>query len=169
MNVLGIEYGAEAYFIFEKTIQDLSTAEETYGNMKLAINIIPKIQISGHGSVEMNEEITQSVKELHVKFHGDFVLSSNPTTFEEAVKIYKNLSALVLGEKAQTVPMKVYLYPLKKIDDSKIFAVVRDISESLVSDLIEIMQDLEDAIEDAEELIEGIASKPLYYFSTKNI
>ena len=62
------------------------------------------------------------------------------------MKIYKELPNFVVGENAQRVPMKVCLYPMKKIDESKLFAIVRDISESLVEELVNVIQDLEDVM-----------------------
>ena len=67
--------------------------------MDLSVNSIPSTSIAVDGGVEMNNELKEKVKDLHVKFHGDFVLPSNPTTFEEAVKIYKELPNFVVGGK----------------------------------------------------------------------
>ena len=163
----GIEYGAEAYFIFEQSVSDESQVQDVQGNLNVAVNAIPGIKIEGHGSVQMNEDLEEKVKDLKVKFHGDFILETNPTTFEGAVKIYKGLPNFVEGEDAQSVPMKVYLYPLNKIDESKIFAIVKDISESVVAELVEIMQGLEDAIEEAHDIDESTVAKRFFVFGQK--
>ena len=105
---------------------------------------------------------------MKVKFHGDFILETNPTTFEEAVIIYKELPNFVKGENAQSVPMKVYLYPLNKFDESKIFAIARDISESIVAELVEIMQDLEDAVEKAQDIEESTIAKRFFVFGQRS-
>ena len=63
--------------------------------------------------------------------------------------------------------MKVYLYPLNKIDESKIFAFVKDISESIVAELVEVMQDLEDAIEEARDVDESTVAKRFFGFGQK--
>ena len=63
--------------------------------------------------------------------------------------------------------MKVYLYPLNKIDESKIFAIVKDISESIVAELVEIMQDLEDAIEKAQDIADSTVAKRFFVFGQK--
>ena len=112
----------------------------------------------------MEHELRENVKNLRVKFHGDFVLSTNPTTFEEAVRIYQDLPNEILKADFQAVPMRVYLYPLNKIDKSKIFTFVRDISESLIRQLVEIIQDLEDAVEEVQELEESVVAKHFYVF-----
>ena len=162
-----IKYGAEAYFIFEQSVFDESQVQDVQGNLNVAVNSIPGIKIEGHGSVDMNDDLKKKVKDLKVKFHGDFILETNPTTFEEAVKIYKDLPKFVTGEDAQSVPIKVTLYPLNKIDESKIFAIVKDISESIVAELVEIMQDLEDAIEEAQDIEESTVARRFFMFGQK--
>ena len=37
----GIEYGAEAYFIFEQSVSDESQVQDVQGNLNVAINSIP--------------------------------------------------------------------------------------------------------------------------------
>ena len=164
---VGIEYGAEAYFIFEQTITDNSNTAEVYAQMESTIKIIPGLKISAEAGLEMEHELKKNVKHLRVKFHGDFVLSTNPTTFEEAVKIYQDLPNEILKENFQAVPMIVHLYPLNKIDTSKIFTIVRDISESLIRQLVAIMQELEDAMEEVQELEESVVAKHFNVFKLR--
>ena len=159
---LGIEYGAEEYFIFENVITEKSNKAEVYAQLETAVKIIPGLKVSVDASVEMDHGTREKVKDLRVKFHGDFVLSTNPTTFEEAVKIYQDLPREILRPNFQAVPMRVYLYPLNKFDKNKIFTIVRDISKSLINQLVEIMQELEDAVEEVQELEESVVGKHFY-------
>ena len=164
IHILGIEYGAEAYFIFEKATDESTSREQAYGNLELSINKIPSVSISGHGSLNMSNELREHAKGLHVKFHGDFVLTNNPTTFEEAVKIYKELPNLMKGQNAQSVPMTIYLYPLNKIGESKSFRIVRDICKSLVDDVAEVIQDLDSSLEDAQDMAQSTVAEHFSVF-----
>ena len=135
--------------------------------MKMAVNAIYATSTEIGGAVKTNNELRDSVKDLHVKFHGDFVLPYNPTTFEEVIKIFNNLPDFEVVEKTQSVPMRVYLYPLKKIDENKIFSIIRDINESLVNKLVIVMQDLEDALEEACQLDQSTVSEHFIVFKRK--
>ena len=52
--------------------------------------------------------------------------------------------------------MKFYLYTLPKLNPTRSFAVVRDISDSLVSDMVQIIQDLEDYREEIQDFVGSV-------------
>lgn len=88
-------------------------------------------------------------------FYGDVVLKQNPSTFEEAVNVYRTLPDLIRGEKNGEicgVPQVAYLYPLKKLD-SKAAVLVRTISNNLVNDCAKLIADYEKIALDAGELL----------------
>ena len=157
----------QAYFIFEKRMTDLSHESEIYGELRAVLDIISILEVDAYGRVELNEELNRKINNLHIKFFGDFVLPHNPTTFEEAVKIYKELPNYVIGQDAHSVPMKVYLAPLQMLDPTGTFDVIQDISESLISDVVTIMQGLEDAKEEAQDLSRSIAARDFSFIARK--
>ena len=164
---VGIEFGAQAYFIFEKTIDQSSHENEIYGELEAIVNVLEIIKISVHGRVEINETLRQAVNTMRMSFHGDFVLPHNPTTFDDAVRLYQKLPDFIAGENPQSVPKKVYLYPLRKLDPNRVFGIIRDISKNLISNVVAIMQELEDAREDALDLSGTIAARYFAFFRNK--
>ena len=146
---------------------DLSHESEIYGELRAVLDIISILEVDAYGRVELNEELNRKINNLHIKFFGDFVLPHNPTTFEEAVKIYKELPNYVIGQDAHSVPMKVYLAPLQMLDPTGTFDVIQDISESLISDVVTIMQGLEDAKEEAQDLSRSIPARDFSFIDRK--
>uniref|UniRef100_A0AAY4BKH9 B30.2/SPRY domain-containing protein n=1 Tax=Denticeps clupeoides TaxID=299321 RepID=A0AAY4BKH9_9TELE len=142
--VVGILYGAEAFMVFEDTAADESEKQEIHGNLSVMIKKIPGIEISGEGKVEMNDEDKDMVKNMSCTFHGDFLLEQNPTSYEEAVLVYKELPTLLGKDGEKAVPVKVWLYPLNKLND--VAAQIKNmVSESLVSQLKKVMEDFHEA------------------------
>ena len=166
-HILGIEYGVQAYFIFEKAMTDLSNEKEVYGELQSVLNVISVLSVDANGQVELDDDISSKVNDLNIKFYGDMVLPHNPTTFEEAVKIYRELPSFVTGQNAHSVPMKVYLAPLEKLDPSRAFAEIREISKSLISNIVTIMQELENAKEEAQDLSRSIAARNFGFIERK--
>uniref|UniRef100_A0A3B5QV79 SPRY-associated domain-containing protein n=1 Tax=Xiphophorus maculatus TaxID=8083 RepID=A0A3B5QV79_XIPMA len=54
---------------------------------------------------------------INCQFYGDFLLD-NPTSFEDALKTYQNLSKILRENKNNSVPVEVFLTPLKKYDSN---------------------------------------------------
>ena len=94
---------------------------------------------------------------LRVKFYGDFVPDTNPTTFDDAVDLYKKLPGL-LGNTENSVPLVVYLHPLCDID-SKASKLVREISASLVNEITEILEQLHEYATRCSDLMKTPACK----------
>uniref|UniRef100_A0AAY4BWA7 B30.2/SPRY domain-containing protein n=1 Tax=Denticeps clupeoides TaxID=299321 RepID=A0AAY4BWA7_9TELE len=142
--VVGVLYGAEAFMVFEDTAADESERQEIHGNLSMMIKKIPGIEISGEGKVEMNDEDKDMVTNMSCTFHGDFLLEQNPTSYEEAVLVYKELPTLLGKDGEKAVPVKVWLYPLNKLND--VAAQINNmVSESLVSQLKKVMEDFHEA------------------------
>ena len=135
---------------------------------------IPTILITNHGSLNLTGELREHAKNINVKFHGDLVLPTNPTilptnptTFEEAVKVYKDLPNLVVRENAQSVPMKIYLYPLNKIGEPKSVRTVREISKHLVDKVVKVIQSLDSSLEDVKDMIQSTVAEQVLGFRLK--
>ncbi|KAJ8404056.1 hypothetical protein AAFF_G00344060 [Aldrovandia affinis] len=91
----------------------------------------------------MSDTEQRQVNKLNCTFHGDFALVNNPVTFQDALKVYCDLPKL-LGEKGEkAVPMRVWLYPLKKLD-SAAAQLVRQISVGLVRRAQHILDEIDD-------------------------
>ena len=141
--VSGILYGAQAFFVFDRSQSEKENKEDIEGNMNIMIKKIPQFSIEGKGSLKITEQEENQTKHLECTFHGDFKLPSNPSTYEEAIDIYKQLPSL-LGENGEhAVPLEIHLYPLTLLD-STAAKMVREISIVAISQAQDILQSLDD-------------------------
>nr|BAV10435.1 sftoxin alpha-subunit [Siganus fuscescens]BAV13028.1 sftoxin alpha-subunit [Siganus fuscescens] len=108
--VIGILYGANAFFVFDSDKIDTANVQEIQGSMEAVIKKIPSVEISGQGSVKLTEDESTITNGFTCKFIGDIILTSNPTTFEDAVQTYAQLPSMMGTE--NSVPLKVWLVPL---------------------------------------------------------
>ncbi|KAJ8390629.1 hypothetical protein AAFF_G00102350 [Aldrovandia affinis] len=150
--VTAVMYGAEAFMVFNQTACDYKDNQEIKGNLDVMIKKIPTIEISGSGKVVMTDEEKKKVNEFSCTFHGDFELKQNPSNYEEAVLVYKDLPNL-LGEKSENaVPVRVWLYPLKALD-SKAAQLGREVKMQQILSLEALMEHLHEAKMRANDLI----------------
>ncbi|KAM9336975.1 neoverrucotoxin subunit beta-like [Symphorus nematophorus] len=111
--VTGIEYGADAFFVFDSEKLDASSIQDIQGSMEAVIKKIPKLGVEGKVDMKLTDEEKDVTNKFSCKFYGDFILDSNVTTFEDALRTYEELPKL-LGENGEnSVPVKVWLMPLK--------------------------------------------------------
>ncbi|XP_070582997.1 neoverrucotoxin subunit beta-like [Erythrolamprus reginae] len=122
--VTAILYGAQAFFVFD-----------------LQATIKKEISNTGQTDTKLNEEEKENALKFNCKFHGDFSLDQNPVTFNGAMQVYKTLPKMLgkVGEKA--VPVRVWLYPLSKLD-TRAAKMVREISVRLIFDAEKILEEL---------------------------
>ena len=140
--VVGILYGANAFFIFDQEVSKDESFKEVHGNMEVLVKALPSIFIDGMGSVDMAEDQNKKTEKMYCKMYGDFRTEESPTTYEEAVRVYKQLPSLI-GDKGQNaVAVQVYLRPLSEID-SKGQRMVREISANYISKTCEIQEHIE--------------------------
>nr|XP_025038036.1 uncharacterized protein LOC102449435 [Pelodiscus sinensis] len=132
--VTAVLYGAQAIFLFDQEVSSSENVQEIQGNLKVIIKKIPLISIEGEGSLRMDDKEKAQAEKFSCKFYGDFTLEKNPTNFQDAMKIYSTLPVR-LGENGEkAVPVRVWLYPLTKLD-SKAAQMVREISTALIFDV----------------------------------
>ncbi|XP_073786283.1 uncharacterized protein isoform X2 [Danio rerio] len=140
--ITGLLYGAQAFFIFDREVSSNENHQEIHGELQAAIKNIPTISVEGQASVNMSESEQEKINKFSCTFHGDFALENNPVSYVDAIKVYSELPKL-LGEHGEnTVPITVWLYPLKKLD-SQAAQLVREISVSLVRSAQRIMEALD--------------------------
>ncbi|CAF4180058.1 unnamed protein product, partial [Adineta steineri] len=135
--VIGVLYGAEAFFIFDRTLSKGESKEEFSNSLK-AIFDKSISENEGEANLNLTDQEKKYVNKLPCKLYEDFRLNKNPKNFEEAVKIYRQLS-LRIGESA--IPKKVLLYPLYLLDDN-VTRIVREISSSLIDYSISTIENL---------------------------
>ncbi|XP_073345908.1 neoverrucotoxin subunit alpha-like [Pagrus major] len=142
--VTRILYGANAFFVFDSEKLEDSSVQDIQGHMEAVIKKFPSFNIGGKVAIKLTDEEKNMTNKFSCKFYGDFILDRNPTTFEDAVKTYAELPKL-LGEKGEkSVPVMVWLTPLKNYDPTAA-ELKRGISIGLV-------QKMQDALEDLREI-----------------
>ena len=137
--VTGITYGTDAFFIFDRSVSESEKITEISGKMEAVIKAIP---ISGSASLDIKFGDKEDTSKFECKFYGDLQLPSNPSNFQEAVDVYRELPKLIKGENGdndKTIPKIIYLHPLSELDGGPLH-IVRAISDDLVSQVEEVMQ-----------------------------
>uniref|UniRef100_A0A3Q2C6E8 B30.2/SPRY domain-containing protein n=1 Tax=Cyprinodon variegatus TaxID=28743 RepID=A0A3Q2C6E8_CYPVA len=133
--VTGIQYGANAFFVF-----DSEKAEEKPFQATLKAAIDKTLIADGNTSSSLKEE-ESFLNSISCKFYGDFLFENNPTTFEEALKTYQSLSKKLLEDTKNSVPVQVFLTPLKSYDPTAA-AVTGEICEGLITKAQNVFEDL---------------------------
>ncbi|CAM4537262.1 unnamed protein product [Caretta caretta] len=139
--VTAVLYGAQAFFVFDREVSSSENVREIEGKLQIAIKKIPMFSIEGEGAVKMDEKEKLNAAKFNCKFHGDFALERNPTNFQDAMQIYSTLPKLLGDSGEKAVPVRVWLYPLTKLD-SRAAQLVREISFSLISDAQTALEEL---------------------------
>ncbi|MGH0119106.1 UNVERIFIED_CONTAM: hypothetical protein FKN15_031439 [Acipenser sinensis] len=130
--VMAVLYGAQAFFVFDQMSSEEENKQDIEGNLNVMVKKIPNFSIEGKGALKMTDKDKESVQKFSCTFHGDFEIKQNPTTYLEALDVYKTLPGLLGEKREKEVPVRVWLYPLKHLD-SEAAKLVREISVSLVS------------------------------------
>ncbi|XP_023196484.1 stonustoxin subunit beta-like [Xiphophorus maculatus] len=116
--VTGILYGANAFFVLDSNKMDTKTLQKIEGNLQATINKFPRISVSGEVDIKLSNEEQAVADAFSCTFYGDLIPEKNPTSFQDALLTYVNLPTLLGAKKEHSVPLKVWLMPLKNFDPS---------------------------------------------------
>ncbi|XP_039373359.1 stonustoxin subunit alpha-like [Mauremys reevesii] len=139
--VTAVLYGAQAVFVFDRDISSSENVQDIHGNLHVIIKKIPQVSIEGEGALKMDDTEKAQAEKLSCKFYGDFALENNPATYQDAMKIYSTLPKLLGDSGEKAVPVRVWLYPLTKLE-SKAAQLVREISTELIFDVQTALEQL---------------------------
>uniref|UniRef100_A0A8C2IXZ8 SNTX thioredoxin-like domain-containing protein n=1 Tax=Cyprinus carpio TaxID=7962 RepID=A0A8C2IXZ8_CYPCA len=142
--VTAVLYGARAFMVFDRTFSEEENKQKIEGELNVMVKKIPLFSVEGKGAVQMTDAEKEMVEKITCTFHGNICLEQNPTTYMEALDLYKQLPTLLKESPKKAVPIKVWLYPLHLLDN-KAAQLEREISTSLVSSTQDIMDGLEEA------------------------
>ncbi|XP_048010407.1 stonustoxin subunit beta-like [Megalobrama amblycephala] len=154
--VTAVLYGAQAVMVFDRTFSEEEDKQKIEGELNVMVKKIPKFHIEGKGAVDMADEDDKVAESISCRFHGDFRLDQNPTTYKEALDVYKNLPVHLKENPDNAVPVKVWLYPLSRLD-TKAAQLVRGITTHLVSNT----EDIIEGLLEAERRCNDLSRKPL--------
>ena len=155
--VTGVQYGADAIFVFDRLVESSEKLKQVHGNLEAMIKALPSfdLNVGGSADLDIQKKEKKGVEEIHCKFYGDFILPKNPTTYQDAVRVYQELPKLLGGVGyPNSVPKKVWLYPLSKLD-SKVHRLVREISSWLIDDVQELLESLHELEIQTNDLIQN--------------
>ncbi|XP_067292614.1 stonustoxin subunit beta-like isoform X2 [Pseudorasbora parva] len=139
--VTAVLYGADACFVFDREVssdEEISTVE---GEAKVAFEKLKCISLDAKSSLKMNDTQKNAVRKFTCTFYGDFQLPYNPTSFEDALKVFSDLPNLLGEKKELAVPLRVWLYPLDKLY-SGASKLQKDISVDLITKTESVIESL---------------------------
>ncbi len=178
--VTQIQYGAEATFTFTKTLCETEDEQEVNGQLKLGAEQFLKclkgnVKVGGY----LEDIFKGKEKNIECHFQGDFQFPPHiqiPTTYEEAIEFAKKFIQLSAesvakdtdGNQPLGVPLSVSLYQLKWMKDAKKAPALRyEISTTLASECVQIMQNYEDVADKVHYMLEDALVKKLRPFQKK--
>ncbi|XP_053197828.1 neoverrucotoxin subunit alpha-like [Scomber japonicus] len=139
--VTGILYGANALFVFGSEKLEAARVNDIHSSMETVMSKIPTCDVAMNAQLELTDEEKALTNKYSCKFDGDFILDSNPSTFQEAVNTCSQLPKL-LGETGEkSVPRKVWLTPLPNFD-SKAAQLMSEIAVGPVRKIEKAVEDL---------------------------
>uniref|UniRef100_A0A673KJH5 Verrucotoxin subunit beta-like n=1 Tax=Sinocyclocheilus rhinocerous TaxID=307959 RepID=A0A673KJH5_9TELE len=135
--VTAVLYGADACFVFDREVSSDENKNTVEGEVNAALDKLKFISVDVKISLKMNDAQKNAVQKFTCTFYGDFQLLSNPTNFEDALKVFTDLPKLLGEKKELAVPLRVWLYPLDKLH-SRASKLQKDISMDLILNTAEM-------------------------------
>ncbi|XP_048059412.1 verrucotoxin subunit beta-like [Megalobrama amblycephala] len=140
---------------YHSTSREVSSDEDktkVEGEVRLVLEKLQGIiAVDANVDFSMNDNQKSAVSNFTCTFYGDFQLPSNPTSFEDAMKVFADLPKLMkenqklLGEKEDLgVPLRVWLYPLDKLH-SRASKLQKNISMDLIMKIESVIESLNTA------------------------
>ncbi|XP_067249247.1 neoverrucotoxin subunit beta-like [Chanodichthys erythropterus] len=154
--VTAVLYGAQAIMVFDLIFLEEENKQEIEGKLNIMVKSIPKFSTEGKGALEMTDGDKKMAESITCTFYGDVHLEQNPTTYMEALEVYKKIPDILKGKPDNAVPVKVWLYPLSLLDKTAA-KLVREITTRLVSNTEGII----DGLLEAERRCNDLSRKPL--------
>ncbi|KAL1279461.1 hypothetical protein QQF64_026134, partial [Cirrhinus molitorella] len=151
--VTGILYGADACFVFDRHVSSDEDKSTVQGDAKVVLEKLKCISLDVNVELNMDDKEKNAVKNFTCTFYGDFQLPSNPTTFEDAMKVFADLPKLLKENQELAVPLRVWLYPLDKLH-SRASKHHKEISMDLIQETESVIESLNTAEMKCSDLLE---------------
>uniref|UniRef100_A0A8C1XST7 SNTX thioredoxin-like domain-containing protein n=1 Tax=Cyprinus carpio TaxID=7962 RepID=A0A8C1XST7_CYPCA len=164
--VTAVLYGADACFVFDREVSADENKSTVEGEAKVALEKLKFISVDANISLKMNEAQKNAVQKFTCTFYGDFQLPSNPTSFEDALKVFTDLPKLLGEKKELAVPLRVWLYPLDKLH-SRASKLQKDISINLIQETESVIESLNTAEMRISDLLKDSLASTFTVFHDK--
>lgn len=161
--VTGIVYGGQAFFVFDREHSSSFQDKNVDGTLNVLVKNIPTMSIDGEGQLDLSEDDKKKTENFSCRFFGDFLPRVNPSSFKDAVKLYKEIPSHLGDDGINSVPVKVMLYPLTLLD-SKASKLVREISTNLIYETEKIIEDFHELSVKCNDLCNSHAAKKFSAF-----
>ena len=112
-------YGSQVFMVFDMMSNKEENQMEIQGKLQATLKLGVPLMEGGGAEIDadINTDDKSFVNRISIKFYGDGVqLAYNPTSYQEALDVYKNLPNMT-GEKG--APQMVWLYPLSNLVPSE--------------------------------------------------
>ncbi|XP_051978492.1 cytolytic toxin-alpha-like isoform X2 [Xyrauchen texanus] len=162
--VTAVLYGADACFVFDREVSSDEDKTTVKGEAKVAFEKLTNISPGVSVNLKMNDAQKNAVKKFNCTFYGDFQLPSNPTSFEDALKVFTDLPKL-LGENRE-VPVTVWLFPLDKLL-TKTVKLQKEISMNLITKTESVYESLSTAEMKCNDLLKDSPAEAFTTFHDK--
>ena len=136
--VVGVEYGAEVFFIFDK---DVSEDDDYYITCREMESLVAKLPEIAKGKEKLSEEEILLSKQLRFTLYSDIPLFLDASTFDHAVNICSKKFHEFAAMPGMVIPKKAWLYPLHYIDKNA--ATVNNIEQHYVTSLLDLLDQLQ--------------------------
>ncbi|KAK9962552.1 hypothetical protein ABG768_007910 [Culter alburnus] len=149
--IIAVFYGAQAFFVFDSK----SNISEKNTDMEKVVKRMTSLVCS---NVHLN--VNEKAKSLlyHCYLYIDVGDWKSPVSFDKAVEIYGSLPTLLGSKGERAVPLKVWLYPLKKLNESSVCAALSGVSENVMHQAENILEHLRIQIRICQELMTSQAN-----------
>ncbi|KAK9978869.1 hypothetical protein ABG768_020607 [Culter alburnus] len=143
--VTAILYGADACFVFDREVSSDEDKTKVEGEVRLVLEKLQGVvSVDANVDFSMNDNQKSAVSNFTCTFYGDFQLLSNPTSFEDALKVFADLPKFLGEKKELAVPLRVWLYPLDKLH-SRASKLKKNISMDLIMKTESVIESLNTA------------------------
>ncbi|CAF1340791.1 unnamed protein product [Rotaria sordida] len=162
--VTDIVYGAEIFLVFDCKLPDNENRTELHNSVKKLLKKTKALQISDIDQLDLSNKEKQLAETLTCQYYGDIQLESNSTSFNEAIKLLKQLPNLLGKNNENTRPKQVLIYPLYLLDDF-IAAKKRfhQINNHILSKSVELLNSLHELIITLSDIKNNLSSMKIFY------
>ena len=131
--VTGILYGAEAFFVFDREVDQKESYETINDDMKSLIKLIPGM-CGTKGKTKIRARDEPEINRFQCRFFCDVSIDKDPNTFQDAVDVYKEFPQLFTEDSRNFVPKKIWLFPLSQLNNNAA-RLVKEITTELAGQI----------------------------------
>lgn len=138
--VVGVDYGADAYFVFNCLAASDAKKKELSGLLKAKLNE-HVANLSGEVSSKWSKDDETLAKNFSCKFYGDFILPKEPVCVKSALKPCAMLPTFLGSDNKLAVPQTLYFMPLSYLHE-RAAKLVQEVSEPLANRYTKICEQM---------------------------